>query len=649
MSNFKYRPDVDGLRALAVLSVLFYHAGLGFSGGYVGVDVFFVISGFLITSLIRKELVEGTFSLALFWERRVRRIFPALGVMVITCIVVGWFCLLPDDYAEFGRSVWAQAAMGANFHFWSVAGYFDGPSELKPLLHTWSLAVEEQFYLAVPIVLLLLRKKSDTWLRWMFILVALLSFALSVAGTSKWPTATFYLLPTRAWELICGSLLAFIGNSKLLANARGREILSMVSLAAVVWTIFAYTHATTFPGLGAVIPCVGTACIIYANGHGPTLVGRLLSWRPCVAVGLISYSLYLWHWPVLVFARILNVSLEPVWTRFALIAASVILGWLSWLLVETPFRRKKGFSTRKQIFTFVGISTAVLAVCGVLIELNKGVWSRIPPQVAVFARGAQSRPEVEDATMKSVAEGRHFRIGRSTAEAPDFVLWGDSHARSVFPVLERLADTHHALGWCFTKSGTPPLIGGYPLKRGMEAVEYNKKVLEVIQHSSARHVLLTGRWGYYIGDRSETARLKDARPGKRDQEPGLVLRDSLTETVNALRSAGKVVWLLHDVPDPEFEVPAVLAQRTWRGMGLTGVRQTREAHYGKNTRVTEIFDALGGENVFVLDPVPCLSDAEGLCRIELDNRALYYDSNHLTVEGSLCLSPIFDRLFASIK
>ncbi len=274
-----YRADIDGLRAVAVIPVVLFHAGARwFSGGYVGVDVFFVISGYLITTILVQDFSAGRYSIARFYERRIRRIFPALFVVVLCSSVVGHLLLLPEDLKAFAKSVVATTLFVSNIVFWGESGYFDGPAEMKPLLHTWSLAVEEQYYIAFPIVLFLLyRFASPRIASWVIALGALLSFGLSVWGVHNAPVATFYLLPTRAWELLVGSLLA-VGLVPLFRSRAVAEIAAAFGIALILFAVFTFDHDTPFPGLNALAPCIGAALLIQSgrNGFIPA-IGRALS------------------------------------------------------------------------------------------------------------------------------------------------------------------------------------------------------------------------------------------------------------------------------------------------------------------------------------------------------------------------------------
>jgi len=358
----EYRKEIDGLRAIAVIPVIFYHAGYQlFGGGFVGVDVFFVISGYLITTIILNDLESKKFSLLNFYERRARRILPALFLVVLCCVPAAWFMLLPDEMEEFSKSLIAVSTFTSNIHFWQDdGGYFAGPSELKPLIHTWSLAIEEQFYIILPIFLVL------TWrLGRRFLLVSLLtSFVISLSlahwGSQFRPSAAFYLLPTRAWELLIGSFVAFyLQRNEILFSNFASNALSTLGLAMILTSVFLFNSTTPFPGLAALAPTLGTALVIlFANRR--TLVFALLSHRAMVGIGLISYSLYLWHQPLLAFSRIFFIEGHNERLIPFLLAISVLLAWISWKYIEMPFRKESVISSRGIYIGATFISSALI-------------------------------------------------------------------------------------------------------------------------------------------------------------------------------------------------------------------------------------------------------------------------------------------------
>ncbi|HEY8017832.1 MAG TPA: acyltransferase, partial [Dongiaceae bacterium] len=349
-----YRSDIDGLRAVAVLSVIAFHVKFSaFPGGYIGVDVFFVISGYLIGAIILEEVRAGRFSLLAFYERRVRRIFPALAALLILLSIPAYLYLLPNELTAYGGSVLAATFSVSNFYFLLHTGYFAAPAYYLPLLHTWSLAIEEQFYIFLPLFILLLHRLVPRLLPLLLLAATILSFALCLQKTGVDQAAAFYLPWTRAWELLLGTLVA-LGLFAQPRTPLWRNVATLAGLALILGPAVAYNAATVFPGINALAPCLGAALIIAAGRAGDSLVAWLLSWRPLVFIGRISYSLYLWHWPVIVFMIMSGLTPsthQPSWLKFLAVVISVILATLSWRYVETPFRSGPRRPSRRRLFT----------------------------------------------------------------------------------------------------------------------------------------------------------------------------------------------------------------------------------------------------------------------------------------------------------
>lgn len=368
--------EIDGLRALAVLPVILFHAGFSWvGGGFVGVDIFFVISGYLITSLIVAEIDKGQFSLLNFYERRARRILPALFLVMLVCLPFAWVYLLPHELVDFGESLIAVSLFVSNILFWKDSDYFAADSELLPLLHTWSLAVEEQYYVFFPLLLMLVWRLGKSG----FVPLLLLGIAGLSLAFSEWlwrvdSAANFYLLPTRAWELMLGALAGLYVRSSGIASQSLREAGSLLGLLMILLSIFFLDKNMPFPGLYALLPTLGTVLIIVCADQ-QTMVGRLLSWRFFVAVGLVSYSAYLWHQPIFAFARLHSMQdLAPtVMAGLSLLALG--FAWLSWRWVEQPFRDRRRF-TRGKIFAFAIIGSLFFIGIGALLIMQEGFSQR---------------------------------------------------------------------------------------------------------------------------------------------------------------------------------------------------------------------------------------------------------------------------------
>ena len=333
----KYRPEIDGLRAIAVIPVILFHAGFElFSGGFVGVDVFFVISGYLITTILIEDIKNKRFSIVNFYERRCKRILPALFFMMLVCIRFAWMWMLPNQMKDFSKSLIAVSLFASNILFWTESGYFSATAEEKPLLHTWSLAVEEQYYVLFPIFLVLTWRFGKTRVFWMIVIMAVISLAVSEWGWRNKATANFYLAPTRAWELFAGSIAAFLVQERGIQKS---NLLSTIGLTAFGLSIFLYDETTPFPSLYALPPVLGAVLLIMYTAKG-TYSAQFLSTKALVGIGLISYSAYLWHQPLFAFARIRSYEDPSTLLMFALSILAIFLAYISWRLIEKPFRNK---------------------------------------------------------------------------------------------------------------------------------------------------------------------------------------------------------------------------------------------------------------------------------------------------------------------
>jgi peptidoglycan/LPS O-acetylase OafA/YrhL len=571
MSKIKHRPEIDGLRAIAVLSVVFFHAGLGFAGGYVGVDVFFVISGFLITSLILSEMDGGTFGILDFWERRVRRILPALALVVVACIAAGWLMFIPTDFKKLGESVAAQSLLKSNLYFWRNTEYFTS-NDAQPLLNTWTLAVEEQFYLLFPLFLLAMRRLGRRAIVGTMGVAALASLALSIRGTYADPNAAFYLLAYRAWELLLGSLLAALPEWRIPGKGLN-ECLSWGGLLAILGAAWFYDSDTRFPGAAALLPCLGAGLFIGTNAPGRTLAGRILSLKPVVFVGLISYSLYLWHWPVLIFSKYW--ALKPL-SPYALAGAlvgSLLLAIISWKFVETPFRRRLVLRGRVRIFAFGGCTLAALLLAGRLIEHEQGFRSRWGAAALQYIDGRKDQDYRIELDLAAARRGQFTGIGVGDAHRPiDWFIWGDSHAMALLHVLNVICSEADVRAVAATHSATAPLLNypstsTYALKG--DAMAYNQAIVEFIRKRKIRNVLLVGAWsGYLPANSNQSARDRFSR--------------SLAETLAALRRTGAKVFIMKDVPIQPFDVPRALALAVRRKVDISKLGTSESEYNARN-------------------------------------------------------------------
>lgn len=506
----KYRPEIDGLRAVAVVPVIFFHAGFSlFSGGFVGVDIFFVISGYLITSIILSELQQGTFSLVSFYERRARRILPALFFVMLACLPFAWMWMLPSDLKNFSRSLAAVSVYASNFLFWKESGYFDTAGELKPLLHTWSLAVEEQYYLLFPALLLLTWKFGKKNLLMILVFLGLASLALAQFGSINKINATYYLLPTRGFELLIGSFVAFLHASKvdihdwLLRQRKFAEALALTGLIFVTYAIFAFGKDTPFPGLYAVIPTVGTALVI-GFGTRETIVGRALSRRWLVGIGLISYSAYLWHQPLLAFARLRSVEDMSLTLLFSLVTASFLIAFFTWKFIERPFRDRQNIN-RKNLFVLSVVFSLLMITIGLVGNAKEGFPFRKLADGSHFGE-LDKRVQINNGLNEACDDKFTLSPLCRTSDEPEVLVWGDSLAMHL--VQGVIASKQNVKLIQMTKSVCGPFVGLTPFNStryseqwAKECMEFNNQVMHWIGESaSLKYVVLGSMFEQYTSN-----------------------------------------------------------------------------------------------------------------------------------------------------
>jgi peptidoglycan/LPS O-acetylase OafA/YrhL len=535
----KYRPEIDGLRAIAVLPVIFFHAGLyGFSGGFVGVDIFFVISGFLITSLILSEKDLSTFKLLDFYERRARRILPALFLVIFTCAPIAWAKFLPAELKAFSFSTLATVTFVSNIFFWRTSGYFEPASELKPLLHTWSLSVEEQYYLIFPLIITLLWKFKRNYILFTLIIICIGSMVFAQTYAISNPNFAFFALPTRIWELLIGAFVSFYLNQKkyysssILANQIG----SIIGFSLIALSIYLFDSKTTYPSLYTLAPTIGAAMlIIFATPK--TMIGMMLSSRLLSSIGLLSYSMYLWHQPLFAFARH---SLEPSSAlMFALMLAILSLSFLSWKYVETPFRNRRLISTTNLFIFCIVSSISLIAIAAYTISKNGDLGQVSNEKKEFLAYFENSSPnwqysEKIDLSSKIRNECNFFnieqyRLGKITYTPTDSIdtscykvstynskaifIWGDSHAQRLNWGLKETKPSDWALLQVASSGCSPMLVF---IENRHHYCEYsNWFALKEIQKIKPRVVLISQNLDHNLSQMLEISKfLTDAGVGK---------------------------------------------------------------------------------------------------------------------------------------
>lgn len=635
-----YRPEVDGLRAIAVTAVILFHANFGIAtGGYIGVDVFFVISGYLISSIILREMDQKRFTFLNFYERRIRRIFPALFVVLVATAAASWFILPPQQMQTFSQSVVATTGFGANIFFWLKSGYFGGDAELFPLIHMWSLAVEEQYYIFFPFLVMIAAGARKSWLPWVMGVVFAVSFVACVYVTRDHPLAAFFLTPMRAWELLTGVFVTVYQRSWLAKLERirvARPVIEVTGLVALMAPIFIFDSATAFPGWIVAIPVFGTAALILTSTR-TSLVGRVLACRPMVGVGLLSYSAYLWHQPLYALSRVYGLTEEGPWVYPVLIIATFGLAYLSWRFVEQPFRDRRRISQLRIYMVFV-ILSALLIAGGLAGQLAKGFPNRFDQQtLAVDATAAFSPKRLE-----CHADGANPRTPETACRYfSDNVHWavmGDSHGvEAAYALAEELRPagqgvlhmTWSACQAALTFESTNPGCSAW-MRHSVAWLEKSPEITDV--------VLIFRHSFHMYGDQTRSyPRLPDETPaflrGASAEAQREAYVESFVEIVRRLSAAGKRVYVVKPFPELPTHIERYIFTHGDHGATRSS-GATMEYYRARNARILaamQPLDRLAG--VSLVDPTPAFCD-EQRCLAVLDGVSLYYDDNHPSLSGA---------------
>ncbi len=650
-NHLRHRLDIDGLRAVAILGVLIFHIdSSAVSGGFLGVDVFFVISGFLITSIIQRGLDAGNFSIINFYERRIRRIIPALFAMMLLVSVAMFFLMAPQELNDYAMSVRSAVIITSNNYFLEfLQDYFKGNSLLTPLLHTWSLSVEEQFYFVFPLLLALLHRywKSRRGVIIVVSLILAVSLSACIIRGIEVPMETFYLLPYRAWEMIVGGLLALSGVPA--PSRKLGEISGFLGIAMVLGSFWGVSEENFIPGISAVPTCLGTVLLLFSGMANGISTARILSWRPMVFIGLISYSVYLWHWPLIVSVRFLfperpEMSLPLGVGIFAL---SLALGGLSWRFIEQPFR-KTGTRPKKQVFlTWAGFVTAILLLCA-WCKREEGFPGRYSEKARYFLSFKTVEPRF--LALAKIDDPQPIpRFGLESAE-PSIAVWGDSHAGALLPLLNSMALEHGVAFKFYGAEAQVPVPGVSVISRQAKFRSdcADKAFREILEDERLTTVVLHGRWSL-------------VNQGKNDRNHGAVTEvfqrkfDStaeleayyggkIRETIRRLLEAGKRVVVIYPVPEVGVEVPDLLATQDYRGLPLTAYRKD-EVFFTRQAFVLRTFDSLAADpKLLRIKPHEKLLDGN-LLRIFANGAPLYRDNDHLSTAGAKFIEELLVPIF----
>jgi peptidoglycan/LPS O-acetylase OafA/YrhL len=649
----RYRAEIDGLRALAVLPVILFHAGFSwFGGGYVGVDVFFVVSGYLITSILLNDFEKDSFSIIQFYERRARRILPALFFVILCAFPFAFYWMNAEEFELFSQSLVAITVFSSNVLFWLKTDYFAPAAENNPLLHTWSLGVEEQFYLFFPIMLLFLWKLGRKAVVSSIVVLSILSLSLAELGWRHEPSANFYLVFSRVWELGVGALCA-LALQKQSDVSGSRNSISAMGVLLIIYSIIFYDKTTPSPSVYTIAPVLGTALIIlHANNNA---IQKMLANKLLVGIGLISFSAYLWHQPLFAFARIRSES-EPSFVLMGVLSLfSLILAYFSWRLVEQPFRKKNGFFyfSQKIIFSYAAAGSILFLSLGLWGHMTDGAPDRIAPSGIAFSKidemttinaGLSTRCSVQGSNANNVISSKICQTGPS----PNVLVWGDSFAMHLMPALiaSDVSPEHELIQ--LTKSACAPIFGIAITTRSRQP-SWSESCIEF--NESVKRYLVDAKDIEYVILSSPMSILKTKtfnKEGKIFESSDNLIRDELNSTADFIRNIGKNVVFIAPPPStgvdlskcPTFHFTFRKDQNFECKFSTKDYSQVykdvKQFLSRKDLRMPVIF----------LEPKICKG---GICSTYTDNINLYRDSGHLSVSGSKYIGRKFNLLSLALS
>ncbi|MEO9827158.1 MAG: acyltransferase family protein [Paracoccaceae bacterium] len=658
----QYRPEIDGLRAVAVLFVIFYHLNaLTLGVGFAGVDVFFVISGYLIGGQIISEKMAGVFSFGNFYARRARRILPALFVTILVSMAVGWTLMLPEDYRYFLGGAATALLSISNYWFAARIDYFNPLAADDPLVHTWTLGVEEQFYLLVPLLIVLVLRFLRPHLFTVLLALSIASFALAVWLSHTAPQLSYYILPTRAWELLAGVLIAMKENElRAFVGDRLQSVLANAALFVLIFGVITIPSDANWPGMFTLVPVLSTAAFL-AFGSGRALSTSLLSFGPMKAVGLVSYSAYLVHQPILGFLSYREMAPSTIGAKALVFAATFILAYASWRFIEIPFRKQK-------MRPFVGrglLGGAALLIFLIAVggHVSKGYPMRMPQEVeAILA--------IEQTYGKSYKQCLGVRKNVPTMdlsqscilgpdETPKVALWGDSHAAVIFDALsDELSNEGLSTQAYLVSSCQPiPALFNAGQKRTDQCAAFNARVLvRILEDPDLEVVVLVATWDNYFlaestpdmfgrrGNDDFYAYPIDATPNMPESERRAGVQAAVSQMLKSLVAARKKVVIVNSVPRPDVNIPRYAAFQVWNGKGFPTDLSYNRSIFDAQTEVAatlfkEVSIEFGPSDIAVVQPGTAFCD-QANCKVIDETDILFTDGNHLSVVGAQRVAPL---------
>ena len=651
-SGIQYRPEIDGLRSIAIIPILMFHFGYTlFSGGFTGVDIFFVISGYLITSIISKELNQGNFTFQKFYLRRAKRILPLLFLVLLTCVPFAWLVMLPNELASFGDSLVNAARFTANIYFKHAIDYFSPSSDQIPLLHIWSLAVEEQFYLVFPFIIIKLHKRRIGMIKSFSILI-LLSFITSIFASHYSPSKNFYYFPTRAWEFLFGAIAVTVERKINFSFRYLDDFLCFVGLILIGYGIFILTDQATFPGINALFPVLGTFLLI-TFAKPKTMVASYLSSNPIKFIGKISYGLYLWHFPILVFNNFLHLRYAIFISPILLILCTLTLSVLSYFYIETPIRFNK-ISTKNIV---VGLSSAfLLLLClGYTLGHFTSFYKKFnAQQIQFLQKSAQTNltPSFGDCNKNNIEKPCQLNMGSSNKQA---LLIGDSHAYTLFhPLAKELLKRDIDLGLTLQLNGNcPPLFTENKKYLSNDCLARNNMIFKKITtDDNIKTIIIFSRWTWYI----EGTPFNNGRGGIGEKsnnflkyeysnidERHTLFNNLYRNTFEVLARSGKEIIIVNTAPEPGWNVPKQILNSLYSNKDYSdltfGFKRFQERNYNVDLILNPYKTNEQNNNFKVVDPSHLFCDeARNICHLTLNKIPLYTDDNHLSDLGASLVS-----------
>ena len=633
----KYRFEIDGLRAIAVIPVILFHAGFDlFSGGFVGVDIFFVISGYLITSIIINDLENNNFSILNFYERRARRILPALYFMIIISTIIGWFILTPYFYRDLFQTITATSLFTSNYLLYLKSGYFAPIAELKPFLHTWSLAVEEQYYVIFPILFLLFWRLGKNTALLLLVTIFFISFVYSILAPVH-PNANFLLLPSRAWELLAGALVAFYIKKR---GFRNNNFFSILGLLAILISVFVFDRSTPFPSFYTLFPIVGTMLIIvFANEKN--LVAQLLRNKLFVSLGLISYSLYLWHQPIFAFLKHLKFTEPNFYENFCALLIILLVSTFSWKFIEGPFRNKNLFN-KKKIFLYSFTIIAIASLTGFLGHYNYGFVSRLNDETKMISEGSfDKNPDTFACNFLKSSNNLNSGclLGSKNKVKPTMALIGDSHADHLLVALNKklVKENLTSYNFSFKNCGPANFIGN---SSNYEENLCFQKISDFIENNKdIRTIILSFRWvtalpgpgyGNFASQKVLNKTILNSRA------------EIIAKKIENFSNREIKIILIYPVPEAGEDVPNFTVKKRILGNKNFILTVPYSKFFERNKYAYQALDSISKKKKIVRiypSKFICGEINDGDCETVINGRSIYYDDDHLSNFGASFLIP----------